>query len=51
MVPDKRTSYRLFGRLESSYAGSLTGVYGHRKEAEAYLTAERESWDERALHS
>jgi bifunctional DNA-binding transcriptional regulator/antitoxin component of YhaV-PrlF toxin-antitoxin module len=33
-------------RLQSSYAGSLAGVYGRPDEVGAYLTAERESWDE-----
>ncbi len=33
-------------RLQASYAGSMAGVYGGPDEVDAYLTAERESWDE-----
>jgi bifunctional DNA-binding transcriptional regulator/antitoxin component of YhaV-PrlF toxin-antitoxin module len=33
-------------RLQSSYAASLAGVYGLPDEVDAYLSAERESWDE-----
>lgn len=33
-------------RLPSSYAANLAGVYGRLDEVEAYLNAERESWDE-----
>jgi bifunctional DNA-binding transcriptional regulator/antitoxin component of YhaV-PrlF toxin-antitoxin module len=33
-------------RLPSGYAASLAGVYGRPDEVDAYLAAERESWDE-----
>lgn len=33
-------------RIRESYAGALAGTYGSAEEAEEYLQAEREAWDE-----
>lgn len=46
VVEDAERGVVRLHRLQSSYAGSLAGVYGGPDEVDAYLTAERECWDE-----
>ena len=46
VVEDAERGVVRLHRLQSSYAASLAGVYGRPDEVDAYLSAERESWDE-----
>lgn len=46
VVEDAERGVVRLHRLQSSYAASLAGVYGRPDEVDAYLIAERESWDE-----
>jgi bifunctional DNA-binding transcriptional regulator/antitoxin component of YhaV-PrlF toxin-antitoxin module len=46
VVEDTERGVVRLHRLRSSYAASLAGVYGRPDEVDAYLSAERESWDE-----